>query len=65
MLSYHRTTITIPLDIKRRMDAVMENVNWSKVASDAFMAKLDEIEERQRIPPLPVLLARLKSVCVE
>jgi hypothetical protein len=39
-----RTTITVPAELKARMNAVDEKVNWSAVASQAFEQKLDEIE---------------------
>src|SRR5262245_7183403 len=43
----HRTTITIPLGLKARMDAVSENVNWAGIAGVAFEAKLAEIAARK------------------
>jgi hypothetical protein len=45
-----RTTITIPQDLKERMDALEVEVNWSAVAARAFEEKLAEIgsnKERQ------------------
>jgi hypothetical protein len=43
----HRTTITVPLGLKARMDAVTENINWSAIAAIAFEAKLAEIAARK------------------
>jgi hypothetical protein len=42
-----RTTITVPADLKRRMDAVTEEVNWSALAASAFEAKLTEIAKKK------------------
>jgi hypothetical protein len=41
---FYRTTISIPQDLKERMDAAGEQVNWSAVAARAFEAKLLDIE---------------------
>jgi hypothetical protein len=43
---YLRTTITVPHDLKRRMQGV-SHVNWSAVACQAFEAKLSEFSQRQ------------------
>ncbi|MHC4179286.1 MAG: hypothetical protein ACYSWU_17370 [Planctomycetota bacterium] len=37
------TSISVPPDLKRRMDKVKEPVNWSAVACQAFEQKLAEI----------------------
>ena len=37
---YARTTITVPLKLKRRMKALGNEVNWSAVACAAFEAKV-------------------------
>ena len=42
-----RTTITVPQDLKARMDTVNEPVNWSALACRAFEAKLGEIAARK------------------
>ena len=39
-----RTTISLPSDLKVKMDSVEENVNWSGLAAEAFARKLGEIE---------------------
>jgi hypothetical protein len=46
---FFRTTITVPADLKRRMDAVKEEVNWSALAASAFEAKLAEIAKKKEI----------------
>src|SRR5262245_47766624 len=43
----YRTTISIPLDLKARMDAAGEQVNWSAVAARAFEEKLAELASRK------------------
>lgn len=49
---YVRTTITVPHDLKRRMQRV-RTVNWSAVACQAFEATLSEVSKRpgERIMP--------------
>lgn len=37
-----RISISLPADLKRRMDAA-ENINWSQTAAKAFEALLDEL----------------------
>ncbi len=40
---FTRINITIPPDLKRRMENVLVNVNWSAVAAEAFERKILEI----------------------
>jgi hypothetical protein len=42
--NHYRTTISIPLDLKRRMDEVDGQVNWSAVAAKAFEAHIAYLE---------------------
>jgi post-segregation antitoxin (ccd killing protein) len=42
-----RTTISVPRDLKDRMDAVGVAVNWSAVACRAFERRVAEIEKRK------------------
>jgi hypothetical protein len=44
----HRTTISIPADLRKEMDAVKDQVNWSAVAAAAFRSKLIEVKFRRR-----------------
>jgi hypothetical protein len=44
----HRTTITVPADLKIRMNALGDRVNWSAVASEAFRVVCDR-EETSRV----------------
>jgi hypothetical protein len=46
-LKAFRTTITVPAELKRRMDAADEDINWSALACEAFQAKLGEIAARK------------------
>ncbi|TWU12469.1 hypothetical protein CA54_12930 [Symmachiella macrocystis] len=52
--AYDRTTITIPRQLKARMKAAGERVNWSAVASEAFEAWLSgHANKEQPMPELP------------
>ena len=44
-----RTTISLPDELKARMDSISERVNWSEVAADAFKARLTEIENTRDV----------------
>lgn len=51
---YARTTITIPGELKARMEEVGSRVNWSAVASQAFEFRLSELEQKEpRVPEMP------------
>ena len=51
---YARTTITIPRDLKDRMESAGARVNWSAVASEAFENWLSEHAEKEpTMPELP------------
>jgi hypothetical protein len=55
-----RTTISIPPDLKARMDAVDEPVNWSAIACQAFEAKLAEITKRRGAMDMKEVAMRLR-----
>src|SRR5688572_30579385 len=63
---YARTTITIPGELKARMEEVGSRVNWSAIASQAFEFRLSELEQKE--PPVPEMpdkddaLARLRGL---
>jgi hypothetical protein len=57
----YRTTISIPQDLKRRMDAVEGQVNWSAVAAFAFEEKLAEITSRRKEKSLDNVIQRLRA----
>lgn len=56
-----RTTISIPDDLKRRMDRVKDPVNWSGVASEAFERKLTELTINRREKTMEAAIARLRA----
>ncbi len=58
---YARTTITVPPDLKARMDAVEESVNWSYVASQAFERHLLEMEAKKMGTTKAEVMKRLKA----
>jgi hypothetical protein len=45
-MNSHRTTISIPRELREQMDAVDDQVNWSAVAAAAFREKLFAIRSR-------------------
>lgn len=58
---FSRTTISIPGDLKRRMDKAGDLVNWSAVASLAFEAKLGEIATKKEKKNMDDVIARLRK----
>lgn len=56
-----RTTISVPADLKARMDAVGEPVNWSAVACQAFALKVAEITARKGVKTMSDVVARLRA----
>ena len=60
-LPIFRTTISISGELKKRMDAAGEDVNWSAVASRAFEAELFEIAAKKGRPPMADVVQRLKA----
>jgi hypothetical protein len=55
-----RTTITVPQDLKRRMDAMKEQVNWSALACRAFEEKLAEIASKKERKTMDDVIQRLR-----
>ena len=60
--SYGRTTITVPRDLKRRMKAVRDSVNWSAVAGNAFEAKLRELSRKEESKTMQDVVKRLRKL---
>lgn len=57
-----RTTISIPDQLKRRMDEYADgNVNWSAVAARAFESKLTELVSAKGAKSMQAVVARLKA----
>lgn len=44
-----RMTISVPGNLRERMQAVTEDVNWSAIASRAFEAAIAQIEARKQV----------------
>lgn len=56
-----RTTITVPNELKERMNAVEEPVNWSALACKAFEEKLVEIAKKKAMMDRADVIARLRA----
>jgi predicted CopG family antitoxin len=56
-----RTTISVPADLRKRMDKVKEPVNWSALACSAFEQKLGEIASKKEKKSMSDVIARLKA----
>jgi hypothetical protein len=56
-----RTTISLPRDLKRRMDAVKEEINWSAVACRAFEEKLGELAAKKEKKAMADIIQRLRA----
>jgi len=56
-----RTTISVPRELKGRMDKVKEDVNWSALACQAFQAKLAEIATRKETRKMTDVIERLRA----
>jgi hypothetical protein len=61
MAKHARTTITVPADLKARMDEVDESVNWSAIAAQAFEQKLAEITKRRGAKDMKDVINRLRA----
>jgi hypothetical protein len=61
MAKSFRMNISIPMDLKERMDAVDEPVNWSAMACQAFQAKLAEINAKRKVAGMEDVIARLRA----
>lgn len=60
-----RTTISVPDDLKERMEAVEEPVNWSEVAQRAFEVKLGQVAEQRKEKAMDDVVQRLKASLIE
>ncbi len=61
MKKYSRTTISVPADLKARMEAVEESVNWSAIACRAFEQTLAEITKRRGARNMKEVAMRLRA----
>jgi hypothetical protein len=60
-----RTTISVPVDLKERMDAVKDQVNWSAIAVRAFEQKLAEIASRKKKKTMDDMIQRLRGWIIQ
>jgi hypothetical protein len=56
-----RMTISVPRELKERMEAAKESVNWSAVAARAFEGKLLELQSQREAKNMNEVVARLKA----
>ncbi len=56
-----RMTISLPDELKARMDAVQVPVNWSGVAARSFEGQLEQLSEVQRSGSLADVVERLRA----
>lgn len=56
-----RTSISVPTDLKAKMDAIEETINWSAVACAAFEAKVAEIITKRKAKDMTDVIARLRA----
>jgi hypothetical protein len=56
-----RTTISVPADLKKRMDAATEQINWSAVACRAFEQRLAEIAASKEKKTMNDVIQRLRA----
>src|SRR6266851_2450827 len=54
-------TLSVPKELRAKMEAVTVSVNWSAMASAAFAAKLLELQSNREVKGIEDLIARLKS----
>jgi hypothetical protein len=59
--SSFRTTISVPRDLKRRMEAVKEGINWSAIACRAFEDKLAEVATNKEEKTMAAVIQRLRA----
>jgi hypothetical protein len=57
----YRTTVSVPIDLKERMDAVAGQVNWSQVAVRAFEEKLAELAAAKTEKTMGDAIQRLRA----
>ena len=55
-----RTSISLPKDLKDRMDRIDQRVNWSRVAVLAFEGKLQELASAEEVSNMEAVVQRLR-----
>jgi hypothetical protein len=61
MSKHARTTITVPADLKARMEAIEGLVNWSALACQAFEHKLAELIKQRGSKNMTDVVNRLRA----
>ena len=56
-----RLNISVPQNLKKRMDKVREPVNWSALACEAFERELGEIASRKETKKMTDVIQRLRA----
>jgi hypothetical protein len=56
-----RVNLTLPRELKARMEAVKEPVNWSAVAARAFEAELLDLESKKEVKNMDEVIERLRA----
>jgi len=54
-------TLSVPKELKAKMEAVKTSVNWSAVASAAFETKILELVSKREVKSMDDLITRLKA----
>lgn len=58
---FERVTITVPGDLRKRMQSTAESVNWSAVATKAFEEKLAEVVAKRETQSLDDAVQRMRA----
>ena len=58
----YRQIVSIPADLKRRMNKVADQVNWSAVAAQAFESELGEIAAKREKKNMQDVIQRLRAL---
>jgi uncharacterized protein YPO0396 len=56
-----RVTISIPEDLKKRMDRTKEDINWSSVAAIAFETRVKEVEQKMQQQSIEKLVIKVRQ----
>ena len=54
-------TLSVPKEVKTKMDAVKVSVNWSAIATAAFETKILELMSKREVKSMTDLVSRLKA----
>jgi hypothetical protein len=59
--TFARTSVSLPIDLRKRMDKVGESVNWSLVAVRAFEQELGRIASQKKEKNMSDVISRLRA----